>query len=152
MLLIGTNNSGALEPKRGFTLIEVLLALVILTIGMTGVIRAYIVLMDGIEVSHFTVEASYLLKERMAGIEKEAIENFGVFSAAKSGRFKDSHKMFGWEEEASVVKIGPDRSKEEPGEWPEETLSKVRVSVTGLGGSGSGRRLNLYTYMENHPQ
>ena len=149
MSLTGVNRLGF---KRGFTLIEVLIAVAILSIGMIGVARAYIVLMDGIEVSIFTTDASYLLKVKMADIEKEAIENFGVPSGANSGRFGEGYNNFGWQTEASEVKIGSEGSGEKTREWPEESLSKVRISIMSAAGHETGRRLNLYTYVENHPQ
>ena len=143
----------------GFTLIEVLVAVMILSIGIIGVIRAYVTLMSGIEVSRFTVEASYLLKEKAVEVEEEAIENFGAPSMVKSGAFSGEYAMYRWETEASEVKIESAKPKEEPKgelkentkEEPQETLSKVRISVM-KGGQRSSKKLSLYTYLENYSE
>ena len=150
---------GNRQVASGFTLIEVLAAVMILSIGIIGVIRAYVTLMSGIEASRFTVEASYLLKEKAAEVEEEAIENFGIPLANKNGSFSGEYAMYRWETEASEVKIESARPKEEPKgevkentkEEPQETLSKVRISVMN-GEHGSSKKLSLNTYLENYSE
>ena len=142
------------RATRGFTLIEVLLAVVILAFGMIGVVRAYAILMSGIERAHFAADAACILKEKMGDIEKEAIEKRGIPPGTKSGSVYEDGAPFGWEMEATEVKIGSDKDKKgkigtekdkEGNIGPEESLTKVRLTVTG-GGSSSPRRLSLYTY------
>ena len=138
--------------RRAFTLIEVLLAATILSVGMIGIIRAYVTLLNGIEVSGFAVEASYLLKEKIADVEKNAIENFGVTPGTKSGSFTDDHSRFRWEVEVKDVGLKTAKAKDEskgPKKEIEENLSQVAVSVIA-GTSVPGRRASLYTYLENY--
>ncbi len=135
--------------KQGFTLIEVLLAVAILSIGMIGVIRAYAVLMNGIEASRFTVEACYLLKNRMADLQKAAIEGAGE-------GFEGDHASFKWEEDITRIRIERDKPKEYPEKKPEEEaqefLDKVRISVSGGEDFGPVRKMSLYTYLESRPE
>jgi len=146
--------------ERAFTLIEVLAAVVILSVGLTGVIRAYGALMNGIDAARFSVDTSYLLKEKMSDIEREAIENCGIPPGTGSGTFDGKHAAFGWETEAAEVMIGKDKEKEgnekgekaaekeKEAERPKETLSKVRVSVIGTAFTPH-RRSDMYTYVVN---
>jgi len=137
--------------KIGFTLVEVLLAVVILSFGMAGVVRGFLVMTDGIEASRFTMEASYLLKHKIADIEKEVIENSSIASGTSRGGFGDEYPKSGWEEEAGEINIDTGASKEKPKEelreWPKESLSKVRLSVMSPGGPQAARSLSLYTYI-----
>ena len=140
----------------GFTLIEVLTAVTILSIGIIGVIRAYVTLINGIEASRFTVETSYLLKEKIADVEKEAIENFGGAPGSKGGTFSGDYVSYRWQTETSDVKIEHAGAKEKPKvevkektkKGPPETLRKVHVLVMN-NEPGSSRKLSLYTYMES---
>lgn len=142
--------------NRGFTLIEVLLAVSILAVGMIGVIRAYIVLMNSVEVSRFTVEAAYLSKIRMADIEKSAIDGAEDLYGTKSGRFEGDENRLGWEEEVTEIKIKGETPKKESEEGQKEgkeaVFSKVRVSVLSGEGSGPARKVDLYTYLEGGPR
>ena len=169
----GTNRSLKIAA---FTLIEVLAAVVILSIGMLGVVRAYITLANGIEMSAFTVQASYLLKTAMADVEKEAIENPGVSAGTKSGNFGKDYPGFRWEYTSSDVLVGTiDKAKEgsaatavaqttgaatqsapaptpaaAPAKSTEVVLSKIRLSVMSGNAPEHERSLSLWTYLENY--
>ncbi len=149
--------------KQGFTLIEVLLAVAILSIGMIGVIRAYVVLMNGIEASRFTVEACYLLKNRMADVQTAAIEGTvdrGLWTVDRDrgmgGNFEKGYASFKWEEDITRIRIERDKPKEYPEKEPEEEaqefLDKVHISVSGGEDFGPVRKMSLYTYLESRPE
>ncbi len=93
------------DGLRGFTLVEVLVAVLILSIGMISVLRSYITLMNAVETANFTSDAAYLLKEKMADIEEEAIENPDVSVGTKSGVFAGGPAAFKWETEIVDIKI-----------------------------------------------
>jgi prepilin-type N-terminal cleavage/methylation domain-containing protein len=150
--------------SRGFTLIEVLTAVMILSIGIVGVVRAYITLINGIEASSFTVQASYLLKAKMADIEKEAIENPGVSSGTRNGSFGADYPGFRWEYTATDVLIGTaDKAKDKTASTDaagaagssaaialgeEVILSKIRLTVTSGNVAEHAHSLSLWTYLE----
>lgn len=148
---------------RAFTLIEVLAAVMILSVGIIGVVRAYITLASGIETSAFTVQASYLLKTKMADIEKEAIENPGLpAGGGRSGSFGKEYPGFRWEYTASDLLMGRidkakeggvDKDKEGVTASTKETevmLTKIDLSVRSGDASGHERSLSLWTYLENY--
>jgi prepilin-type N-terminal cleavage/methylation domain-containing protein len=63
-----------LNPEKGFTLIEVMAAVVILAIGIVGVLQAYAGSITTLEVGQFNINAVSLLKEKMADIERILLE------------------------------------------------------------------------------
>ncbi|MDD5136192.1 MAG: prepilin-type N-terminal cleavage/methylation domain-containing protein [Candidatus Omnitrophica bacterium] len=144
------------ENKRAFTLVEVLVAVLILAVGMMGVIRAYITLANGIIASGFTVDASYLLKDKMADLEKEAIENLGLPPGSRGGVFADDYSHFSWKADTSDVMIESDKDKPEskkikPKKLMKESLTQTAISVM-TGGAKSARSLSLYTYLEKYTE
>lgn len=129
-----------------FTLIEVLVAAAILSLSMVGVIRGYIMLVNGVESAHFAMEGSYLLKEKMADIEEEAIETGGVSPETRNGVFSGDYTAFKWETDIKETKkTNPTVSKKE------YSLSEVAISVITDTGFGATRKMDLYTYMRSRP-
>ena len=67
------------EAKRhGFTLIEILVTLVVLVIGMTGVLAAYSRIITGMEIAQYNIDASCALKSDMGEIDQKAILSGGA--------------------------------------------------------------------------
>ncbi|MDD5428360.1 MAG: prepilin-type N-terminal cleavage/methylation domain-containing protein [Candidatus Omnitrophica bacterium] len=162
ILRIGPNKTG-LRTKKGFTLIEILTAVAILSAGIIGVIRSYMVLMNAAEVSYFTVQASYLLKTEMARIEKEAIDNCGISAGTKSGNFEAPYSNFSWHAELAELKVskasegakGDGSSAKSAQAAADEQAVEVlltKVHLTAMKGSlyASGQKLSLWTYLENY--
>lgn len=63
-----------LNAKKGFTLIEVMTAVVILAIGIVGVLQAYAGSIATLEVGQFNINAVNLLKQKMSDIEQIILE------------------------------------------------------------------------------
>ena len=140
--------------KRSFTIIEVLVAVTILSVSMVGVIAAYVTLMNGINASTFTIEASNLLKTKMADIEKEAIENLGLPAGTKNGFFGESAPGFRWEEETSEAKCESSAPQEASGEVKnamKESLNLVRLSVI-IGDPKYLKKSSVWTYFETYSE
>jgi len=68
-------NAYILNPKGGFTLIEVMMAVVILAIGIVGVLQAYAGSISTLEVGQFNINAVNLLKKKMSDIEQIILED-----------------------------------------------------------------------------
>ena len=68
--------------QRGFTFIEVMLATVIFAFGAVGILRGYVTAMNAYRGGEITIEAVGLLKQKMAEIEKQAIEGAGLAQTA----------------------------------------------------------------------
>jgi prepilin-type N-terminal cleavage/methylation domain-containing protein len=65
------------QGRRGFTLIEVLLAVVILGLGIVGIMRSYAVAARALSISGAKIEALCLVKETFARLEQPSLPNTG---------------------------------------------------------------------------
>ena len=81
---------------KGITLVEVLLAVVVLSVGLAGVLRAYAASIGALEVSRETVITIELLKEKMADVEQKMIEQGGISAGSASGRFDGKFADYNW--------------------------------------------------------
>lgn len=97
-----------LYPARGFTLIEVLMAISILAIGVVGVLRAYSTSVSAIERAQYNIDAGCLLKAVMGRIEEKAITEKGTSPGESSGDLASS----------SGIKI--DTTQSDEWQWIEE--------------------------------
>ncbi len=59
--------------KQGFTFVEAMLAVVLLAVGMTGVLRAFVVVMNAGEVERTAVSAMALLNQKTAELDQAAL-------------------------------------------------------------------------------
>ncbi len=66
------------QGRRGFTLIEVLLAVVILGLGIVGIMRSYAVAARALSVSGTRIESLCLAKEALARLEQPALPDTGL--------------------------------------------------------------------------
>lgn len=114
------------------TLVEILLAVVVLSIGVAGVLRAYAGSVQTLEITQENIEAINLLKEKMAEIQQEIIEEKGLSAGSSTGDFEGGLKNYAWE---SVVQPGP-----------HESLHELRLVVYQ---PGQTRQFSLATYVEN---
>ena len=126
ILRIGNNQ------HSGFTLVEIMLTITILTVGIIGILRAYATSINALEVSRDTIDAVCLLKEKMAEIEQTAIDEGGISPGSSSGRFEDEFENFLWKLEVKTGSI--------------EDLNEVTLVVSRV---GQPRKFSLVTYAEN---
>lgn len=115
---------------KGVTLVEVLLAVVILSVGMVGVLRAYGACVGTLEVNRDVVNTIELLKEKMAEIEQGAVEQGGLSAGGSSGRFEGDWEDYAWESKTQTTS--------------EEGLYELTLTV-----SSPARQLSLITYVQN---
>lgn len=122
--------------NRGFTLIEIMLAVVILSFGLVLVLRSFATALDGITRSENVKAASYLLEEKMEEIKEKAKEEDGIKRGASSGQFTVlTPRRCEWSLE--VVPSGVD-----------EDLNEVKLEISWQEGK-SKRSLFGTTYLEN---
>ena len=81
-----------LRPTAGFSLIEVLVALAILTISLTSVYRLQSITFDMSADARFYTLAPKLAQERLAAIESEGLKN----ASDSSGDFGQAYPGYGW--------------------------------------------------------
>lgn len=122
--------------NSGFTLIEIMLAVVILSFGLVLVLRSFATALDGITRSENVKAASYLLEEKMEEIKEKAKEEDGIKRGTSSGQFTVlTPRRCEWSLE--VVPSGVD-----------EDLNEVKLEISWQEGK-SKRSLFGTTYLEN---
>ncbi|MBI3602052.1 MAG: prepilin-type N-terminal cleavage/methylation domain-containing protein [Candidatus Omnitrophica bacterium] len=130
---IGNKGAPSLRPD-GFTFIEVLLAVVILTIGAIGIIRVYVISLQALAVSQDYINEVYLAKEKMAQIQQNEIEQGGLPPEESRGEFQGRYEGFGWQSH-----IAPSDEKD---------LNTVNITVFH-GDFPPARELSLVAYGQN---
>ena len=124
-----------LYPVRGVTLVEVLLAVVILSVGLVGVLRAYAASIGALEISREMVTTVGLLKEKMADVEQAMIEQGGVSAGSSSGQFEGEFEGYNWAWEATT--------------GAQDGLCELDLTVFPPGESDGSWQISLVTYAQN---
>ena len=90
MLLIG-------KSKKGFTLIEVLISVIIISIGGIFILQAFAQEVSALAVSRDNIKAILLLKEKMMEIEREIGKAGNLNGIPLGGKFSEiKEKDFTW--------------------------------------------------------
>ena len=119
--------------NKGFTLVEVLLAVSILSIGIVGVLRGYATSINALGIAQESANAVCLLKEKMLEIEQIALEQKGIETGRSSGEFKDDgQEGYSWTLESKPAAIAD--------------LNEVIITVSH---KESPRKFSLVTYVES---
>ncbi len=74
-----------LPGERGLTLVEVLLAVSILSIGIVGVLRAYAGSVSVLEAGQYSIDAVNVLKQKMADVEQLIIDQTDGLPSSDEG-------------------------------------------------------------------
>jgi prepilin-type N-terminal cleavage/methylation domain-containing protein len=82
--------------NRGFTLVEVLVALVIFAVGVVAVSRAYVISVGALGIGRESAQALCLLKQKASELEFSAIENDGLAIGVSSGVFDGDNAAYEW--------------------------------------------------------
>ena len=94
--------------KKGFTLIEVLVAVSILAVGLVGVLRAYATSASVMERAQYDMDAVFLLKTAMGQIEEKAMTEKKMVPGTTNGAF------------ATINEAGLDRTRSDRWLWSQE--------------------------------
>ncbi|MGQ9660806.1 MAG: type IV pilus modification PilV family protein [Kiritimatiellia bacterium] len=121
-----------------FTLIEVLVAVVILSTGIVLVLRAFDASVVALSEARDTMRAAALLRERIVLTTLDVRSAADYVPPTRSGRFEDPYRDFHWNEEANTV----------AGSGP--TVSYELVETVWR--DGSDRRFTTRTYVTVEPQ
>jgi len=119
--------------KRGFTLIEIMFAVVILSFGLVLVLRSFAVALEGLQRSENVKVASYLLEEKMEEINEKAKEEGGIAKGTSSGEFDNTDCKWGLNVWQSDV---------------DEDLNEVELEILWAEGKNK-RSLFATTYLES---
>jgi prepilin-type N-terminal cleavage/methylation domain-containing protein len=122
------------RAAKGFTLIEVLMAISLLAVGMVGVLRAYSTSVNAMEIAQYNIDASCLLKAVMGNIEEKSIDSRGTPAGSSEESLGSS----------SDIKI--DTTRAGRWQWEKEVLGTSlevvktvnEVSTTAASGASAG--------------
>jgi prepilin-type N-terminal cleavage/methylation domain-containing protein len=151
-------------PEKGFTLIEVMVAVSILAVGLVGVLRAYATSATAMEKVQYEMDAVFLLKTVMGRIDEKAITQGALLSGTSSGEFTsdedadlDIKSLGQWCWNKDVRKMDLPTKKAKPGaankevrsdkeKRPEFYLNELKLTVANSGRSPL-REISLETYV-----
>ena len=161
---LGKKEPDTLYPEKGFTLIEVLVAVSILAIGLVGILRAYSTATTTMERAQYDMDAVYLLKIGMGQIEEKALTEGEIVPGVSSGEFTAAERvplglkrsgMWLWNKDLQKMDLPSKKSKQDLGNQktgsdtekkPEFCLNKLKFTVANPGRSPL-REVSLETYV-----
>lgn len=122
--------------SKGFTLIEIMFAVVILSFGLVLVLRSFATALDGIKRTENIKVASYLLEEKMEGIKEGVKEENGIARGESSGELGNAdYTDYRWS--LNVMPSAVD-----------EDLNEVKLEILWIEGKNQ-RSLFATTYLED---
>ncbi len=83
--------------KDAITLIEVMIAVIILTVGIVGIIQAFMKSLDALQVSRDYLVEAPLAQSKMADMRLEEIGNNGLSQTSTNGEFQSPYEHFNWQ-------------------------------------------------------
>lgn len=92
-------NKGLVQPLRaraGFTLLEVMLAVSILSLGLVAVVRSYITSLRALQISQDFLIADLLLEEKIWQKQEENIRRGGVVPEEEQSEFAPPFDNFNY--------------------------------------------------------
>ena len=104
ILKIKSRDTSLLFKVSGFSLLEVLLAMSILSFGLAGVIQAFSKSLEVLEVGQYSIDTTQLLRMKMAEIEQDILEN-SKLTGLSSGQFDGDFSDFKWNVSVAPVVI-----------------------------------------------
>ncbi len=117
------------------------MTMVILSIGIMGILGAYRTSLNALEVVRDNTQALNFLKEKLAEIEKKAVEKQNLTQGVSRGSENTRDSELVWESGVQLLEFDDSQLK--------NCLNEVHVNVFG-GKNASGFRLAAVTYVENY--
>jgi len=154
MLSIGKNKQAAglrleacsLKHKRGFTLIEIMLSIAILSIGLVLILQGFIHCLNCLRISEDNLKASLMAGNKMAEAEIQAKEDWDDFKRGLNKRFKFEGLKCIWDIEVKQVAWDMEKIPQSY-----KSLFEVRAVFTWEEGRRKGM-IPLFTYMRSHDE
>lgn len=100
--------------RKGFTLIELMLSVVILGFGLVIIIQSFLLSLNGLNISQNYIKALSFAQDKLTALELAAYENNGLLPglAPESGKEHLGSREFTWVSEVKEI-IEPDYLTEE---------------------------------------
>lgn len=115
--------------KKGFTLVELMVSVVILGFGLSIVIQSYLSALAGLDTSRNMVESMFFAQKKIEEVTADAYKNNGSLPESDSGSVKLGQKLFNWKTEISGIEEPEYLSKdfvaaEVSVDWKERNVEK----------------------------
>lgn len=120
--------------EQGFTYIEVMLSVLIFSLGYIVILGSYSKVVDALNISRDNIQAMVLLNEKMAELKEDFIKEGGLEPQSQSGTFEGRLKRFRWMLDVDAKDDIPD-------------INQVRLEVS-WGGILRRGTVATTTYME----
>lgn len=130
-----------LRTKMGFTLIEIMVSVSILSVGLILILQGFAHCLNVLRIAEDNLKATLVLEDKMAEAEIEAKEDWNSVAGGLRDSFKFEDLRCKWELEMSAAEW----DLEEPPEEYEE-LKEVKASLSWQEGKREGT-IPLVTYM-----
>jgi prepilin-type N-terminal cleavage/methylation domain-containing protein len=115
---------------KGFTLVEVLLAVVVLSIGVVAVLQAYAASLAVLQAAQTTMTSVGLLNQKAGEVQQAVFEKTEIEQAGAEGEFESPFEDFAWSWEIKPADM--------------EGLHELTVMVTNL---LDARAVSVKTYI-----
>jgi len=111
------------HKNDGFTLVELLVSVVILSVGIVSVLHAFQSALFALGASRDHLWGGLLIEEKIADMYVESLGDPDTVPVSSSGDFEDSYSDFRWETVVSQVDVQQDADGNTNG------LARIDVSV-----------------------
>jgi len=111
-----------LSAKQGFTLMEVLVALAVLSLGLVLVLQIISASLQAEGLSNFLTKATFLAQEKLA---EQFMSDYSELKDA-SGDFGETHPGFNWETKITSINL----SHPENLDPDEDELRKIELNIS----------------------
>ncbi|MDD5505344.1 MAG: prepilin-type N-terminal cleavage/methylation domain-containing protein [Candidatus Omnitrophica bacterium] len=129
--------TGQKKKSRGFTLIEIMISIAILSLGLIFVLQGLTHCLSILRISQNNLEASLLAEDKMAELEIAIKQEPDKLSKDTSGESRSGNIEFKWE-----IRLSPDQEYEE--------LNEVKAAVYWREGRRTGSSVfNTYLMVPN---
>ncbi|MFH0828162.1 MAG: type II secretion system protein [Candidatus Omnitrophota bacterium] len=89
--------------KKGFTLVELMVSVVILGFGLSIVIQSYMSALAGLDTSRNMVESMFFAQKKIEELTADSYKNNGSLPESDSGVVKLGERFFNWKTEISGI-------------------------------------------------
>jgi prepilin-type N-terminal cleavage/methylation domain-containing protein len=96
---------GRMAASRGFTLVELLVSLVILSTGIVLVLEAFQTSLTSLSRTREALRTDMLLREKLGEVELMALAKPGAPPADGSGRFAGEYGAYAWSQQVEATPL-----------------------------------------------
>jgi type II secretion system protein I len=115
--------------QNAFTLLELIVAVSIVSIGLVLILRSFILMAQAQASATNRINANKFLQEKMAEIIQLSFEEEGLDETSKEGRVKIDSRRFRWTLEISPLEITEEEQIEEGDDEQEKRLNEVNLTI-----------------------